>query len=138
LVRGAYHPHEVAAHEEHMAGKLSTSISSEAQPPVWLNKEETDECYNECAKVLVTKIKQDIENSHRIGISKVFGKSSSAGRRQHIGVLFGTHNWTSTRLILNQLVNSGLASIEGNIEDGIVTIPDEVTERLTMGQLYGW
>ncbi|THV05219.1 FAD-linked oxidoreductase [Dendrothele bispora CBS 962.96] len=123
LVRGAYHPFEVAAQEARIAGESSMAISPDIQPPVWTSKEETDRCYNECAKVLIQRIKQDIE--------------SSTTERQHIGVLFGTHNWTSIRLILKELVKSGLASVEGDIENGVVTIPDEVTERLTMGQLYG-
>jgi proline dehydrogenase len=120
----------VAAHEALLKGKKSIAISPEPLPPVWMNKEETDKCYNECAKALITKIKEDVENSS--GVSK---KNSLQGPR--IGVLFGTHNWTSTKLILKQLVKSGLASIQGDVEEGVVTVPDEVTERLTMGQLFG-
>ncbi|KAK7034780.1 hypothetical protein VNI00_012187 [Paramarasmius palmivorus] len=57
LVRGAYHPHEVAACQDRKLGKPSLSISPEDHPPVWSAKEETDKCYNECTKTLIGWIK---------------------------------------------------------------------------------
>lgn len=51
-----------------------------------------------------------------------------------VGVLFGTHNWASCGLILDELVDSGLAH-KG--EKDQVVLGDDVTERLTIGQLYG-
>ncbi|KAF5369423.1 hypothetical protein D9758_002602 [Tetrapyrgos nigripes] len=137
LVRGAYHPQEVAAHQARMKGAQSMSISPEPLPPVWTSKEETDKCYNECAKELVAKIKEDIEESATMSNVVNFRKGPSKGKGPRIGVLFGTHNWTSTKLILKELVRSRLASIEGDIEEGVITVPDEVTERLTLGQLFG-
>ncbi|KAJ8088823.1 hypothetical protein PM082_014069 [Marasmius tenuissimus] len=124
LVRGAYHPHEVAALEAKKAGKSSLSITPEDQPPVWSLKQETDQCYNECAKTLIAAIKEDIQ---------------SKSEEQSIGVLFGTHNWTSSRLILSELVGHGIAQeerVEGE-KESVVVLGDDVTERLTMGQLYG-
>ncbi|KAK0442123.1 FAD-linked oxidoreductase [Armillaria borealis] len=120
LVRGAYHPRETIAHRSHQSGKLSLSISSEPLPPVWAEKWETDECYNECAKMLIGELKEDL------------------GRKaQMMGILFGTHNWTSCELILKELVATGLAKhVEGE-EEGVMSLSDEVTERLTIGQLFG-
>ncbi len=120
LVRGAYHPHEIAAHS---GRPKSISISPDDLPPVWLQKEDTDRCYNECAKVLVGKIKEDIRRA----------------KAQRVGVLFGTHNWTSSKLILKELVATGLGKSVGEDpeSDLVVQLGDEVTERLTFGQLYG-
>jgi proline dehydrogenase len=53
-----------------------------------------------------------------------------------IGVLFGTHNWKSCGLILDELVKSGLARKDRGGRDQVV-LGDDVTERLTIGQLYG-
>ncbi|ESK84830.1 proline dehydrogenase [Moniliophthora roreri MCA 2997] len=127
LVRGAYHPHEVAATRDRTLGKPSLSISPEEHPPVWSVKEETDKCYDECTKTLIGWINDDIQ------------QSKQKGRGQRIGVLFGTHNWTSSRLILSELVRQGIAKEERGSENGesVVVLGDEVTERLTMGQLYG-
>lgn len=52
LVRGAYHPHELSAHA---APDKYCSISSDAEPPVWTSKSETDMCYNtkECELVTI-------------------------------------------------------------------------------------
>ena len=123
LVRGAYHPHELAAHG---AQSHSSSISSDTQPPVWTSKPETDACYNACARILVSTIKADIDSRKR----------RCTNTLPSVGVLFGTHNWESCKLILDELVKSGLAS-KGPKGEDLVVLGDEVTERLTIGQLYG-
>ncbi|OBZ80094.1 Proline dehydrogenase 1, mitochondrial [Grifola frondosa] len=123
LVRGAYHPHEVSSHTaaanpssaEH---SHSLSISPEALPPVWLTKPETDACFNSCAAQLVGLIRADV---------------AAGAPSPTIGVMLGTHNWESTDLVLRELVRQGLAKEQG----GVVHIPDEVTERISLGQLYG-
>jgi proline dehydrogenase len=122
LVRGAYHPHELAAHSpthHRHALTSSLSISKEVDPPVWLTKAETDECYEKCTKVLVDAVKADIER----------------GGKPRIGVLFGTHNWGSCRNVLEGLVSAGLAVRDER--DGVLRIADEVPERVCFGQLYG-
>ncbi|KAF9466940.1 FAD-linked oxidoreductase-like protein [Collybia nuda] len=119
LVRGAYHPHEIAAHAG-VSDKRSLSISPDPQPPVWMTKAETDQCYDACAKVLVKAIKDDL--------------LSTGAPAPTVGVLFGTHNWASCGLILDELVDSGLAH-KGERDQ--VVLSDDVTERLTIGQLYG-
>lgn len=43
LVRGAYHPHEVAH-------------APNGEAPVWSVKEETDRCYNGCVKMLLGEL----------------------------------------------------------------------------------
>ncbi|KAL4244149.1 Proline dehydrogenase [Abortiporus biennis] len=120
LVRGAYHPHEMESHEARHSGK-SLSISPDELPPVWGTKPETDTCYNECLHVLVEKV-------------KVLESSPPT-----IGVLFGSHNWDSMRLVLQTLQDKDLATVVGKDEngEGILKIGDEVTERLTLAQLYG-
>lgn len=156
LVRGAYHPHEIAAHLSVTSPEVSTpapapssevtkksktktkdrvtlSISPEPVPPVWLVKEDSDACYNACVAMLVGAVAQDLR----------------ARRTQQpgVGVLFGTHNWRSCDVVLDELVRAGLATRdavpllhggdgESKVKE-VVAIPDEVCERVTMGQLYG-
>ncbi|KIJ21264.1 hypothetical protein PAXINDRAFT_5444 [Paxillus involutus ATCC 200175] len=142
LVRGAYHPHELAAHptiatsSKASNAAASISISPEQYPPVHLSKPNTDACYNECAKVLVRAIADDLHSSS--GLTAVSPSPSS--RAPRIGVLFGTHNWISSELILGELVKNELAR-EGSTTDGerkgILILPSEVAERFTFGQLYG-
>ena len=127
LVRGAYHPHEIAAHSSAAApGAHSLSISPDALPPVWHTKPETDACYNACVGVLLDAVAADVA-------------APSRSRLPTVGVLFGTHNWDSARLILDRLVSKKLATAEGATEDSepVVRIGSEVTERVTLAQLYG-
>ncbi|KAI0034966.1 FAD-linked oxidoreductase-like protein [Vararia minispora EC-137] len=130
LVRGAYHEQERTMHN--IPGSLS--ISPEPSPPVWTSKADTDSCYNACARVLIDAVAADI-------------KASPVMPR--IGVLYGSHNWDSVRLILSELERYGLAGAAGALPDDqqvkghelpgehVLHIPDEVTARITVGQLYG-
>ena len=126
LVRGAYHPHEVAAHPSPAAPSdaqqpHTLSISPESVPPVWLEKADTDARYDACVRALVAAVRADVEAS---------GKEGAPA----LGVLFGTHNWESANLIPEELVRQGLARPRG---DGAVELGAEVAERVTMGQLFG-
>jgi proline dehydrogenase len=115
LVRGAYHEFEIAAH-----GSPDTpSISTEFDPPVFLTKAETDECYNSCAKLLIENLKKDV-------VSK--------GKLPRIGILFGTHNLHSCQIILEKLVKEDLTRKD---DDGTLILEDNVLERLAFGQLLG-
>lgn len=53
--------------------------------------------------------------------------------------MFGTHNWNSCKLVLDRLLERGLARQEGMTENGeaVLRIGDAVTERLALAQLYG-
>ena len=174
LVRGAYHPHELAAHRAvAFDGRSLISISPDAEPPVWMEKRQTDEAYNECLQVLIKAVKEDVERCEKevVGhtvvekISDVTKKGwfglfaiSRAGNTNtkrsankattalppppSIGVLFGTHNWTSCALILKNLVDAGLAVTSNGLEfkpeaAEVVKISDEAVERIAIGQLYG-
>jgi proline dehydrogenase len=139
LVRGAYHPHEVAAHQlARPAGSptgsylskhsRSLSISPEPEPPVQPSKSATDQCYYDCVTLLIDAISRDV---HRSG---PFGAPG-------IGVFFGTHSWTSCEFILEELVKKGLGVVErggiDEVQESAVRIPLEVGERIAFGQLYG-
>jgi proline dehydrogenase len=176
LVRGAYHPHELAAHRAvAYDGRSSMSISPDVEPPVWLEKRETDEAYNGCLKVLIKAVKEDVErcgekavightvvekiSTRNLGWFGLFTVSRGAGNTDNIkraadkkritpppppsiGVLFGTHNWTSCGLILQNLVDAGLAVTSNGQEfkpeaPEVVKISDEAVERIAIGQLYG-
>ncbi len=53
-----------------------------------------------------------------------------------MGILFRMHNWTSCKLILKELVMTGLTKhVEGE-EEEVISLGDEVMERLTIGQLF--
>ena len=141
LVRGAYHPHELAAHPAtaEAADKsavpqgfgvgYSPSISPDPVPPVWTEKAETDARYNACVRVLLQAVRTDV------GVD-MDGKADGNDMRTNttIGVLFGTHNWESAGLIVDELVRQRLGTPDAN---GVVSIGDAVAERVTMGQLYG-
>jgi len=79
------------------------------------------------------------------------GRSASL-RKGHtqISAYFGTHNWESTRLVLEEMVRNGLGeiveqhapneSLKENVDlEGsfVVKIGEGVVQRVAMGQLYG-
>ncbi|KAF9446786.1 FAD-linked oxidoreductase [Macrolepiota fuliginosa MF-IS2] len=174
LVRGAYHPYEFAAHKSKGS---SMSISPDELPPVWSHKDETDKCYNHCAKMLLNAVHDDIygqDNSNSRNtetsidnggpknsdhswsswlkgyiysnpVSRVAGSTPSSAsdkKLPSIGILFGTHNWESAKLILDGLVQNGLAEPlpqEQRQEDGevVVKVNPEAVERVAVAQLYG-
>ncbi|KAI0757554.1 FAD-linked oxidoreductase-like protein [Daedaleopsis nitida] len=130
LVRGAYHPHELAAHplsspspspspETSQTPTHSLSISPDPYPPVWEEKTDTDERYNACVRTLVAAVRADLD---------------SDARTPTLGVLFGTHNWESANLIVDELVRQGLGVPDAR---GVVSVGDDIAERVTMGQLFG-
>ncbi|KAH9850564.1 FAD-linked oxidoreductase [Lenzites betulinus] len=132
LVRGAYHPHEMEVHKAATQSRIDRttpsgthelSISPDNMPPVWLNKDETDTCYDASVKMLVGLVREDVEN-----VAK--GKPGPA-----IGALFGTHNWDSANLVIDELVRQGLASKAG--EGDSVWISDAAMQRVVLAQLYG-
>ena len=68
LVRGAYHPHEVAAHSSTAAPSdaqqpHTLSISPEPVPPVWLEKADTDARYDACVRALVAADADDLPSN---------------------------------------------------------------------------
>lgn len=129
------------------AGKPSRSISPDEILPVWPTKPETDACFNACAHTLIDAIATDTKvaspGRRRSWASLVGweskGLESDKASVPTVGVLFGTHNWESCRLILDELTERGLATPEGVTPEGeaIVKIRTAVTERLTLAQLYG-
>ena len=128
LVRGAYLPHELAAHSNRSMNTVS--ISPDPYPPVHPSKADTDACYNECASILVSAIAEDIASSKRPSIIT---------RPPRLAVLFATHNWLSSELVLHALISNGLAREEGREGDmaGTLIVPPEVSKRCTFAQLYG-
>ncbi|TFK38690.1 FAD-linked oxidoreductase-like protein [Crucibulum laeve] len=157
LVRGAYHPHELAAYlaAASYPRKPSPSISPDAVPPVWEHKEDTDARYNECVEFLIRSASKDIELrkkeytkyarkgwfgnwlwgtvSAESSDSQVPERTIQNNNVPGVGILFGTHNWKSCSLILDELVKNKLAIQEGDV----VVVGDEGAERVTVGQLYG-
>ncbi|KZP26013.1 FAD-linked oxidoreductase [Athelia psychrophila] len=137
LVRGAYHSYELAAFEAHTpassesasAGSVgsapavtkgrgktpSKSIAPTAPyPPVWLEKADSDACYDACARVLVREVAASLSSPR-------------------VSVLFGTHNWESCDAILGEMADTGLARVEGQR----VLVKGEAEGRVLFGQLYG-
>ncbi|KAJ3507698.1 hypothetical protein NLJ89_g6154 [Agrocybe chaxingu] len=123
----------------------SLSISPDAEPPVWLEKRDTDEAYNRCVGVLIRAVKEDIERGTTKAVAiegpkddapvkkgwfaSIFGAATTPNPRASetsfsipqspsapmVSVLFGTHNWTSCGLVLKELVQNGLASETGRV-----------------------
>jgi proline dehydrogenase len=157
LVRGAYHPHEIEVHSIALGTSplgpaqsillirtevnsrqrrraCSPSVSPDTLPPVWSTKDETDLCYNECLRVLLRAVTEDIGAASAANMMRNRHKA----RPPTVGVLFGTHNWKSCNLVLDELVACGLGSkVKDSGEGEVVQLVDAVTERVTIGQLYG-
>jgi proline dehydrogenase len=89
---------------------------------VWSTKDATDACFDESARALVRLVKEDIQASSGVPV---------------ISVVFGTHNWRSCNLILDELTAGGLASKTGSTEQPILELGDAVTDRIAVAQLYG-
>ncbi|KAH8988213.1 FAD-linked oxidoreductase [Lactarius akahatsu] len=111
LVRGAYHEQE--AQSDSPSLPLTAHVS---WPPVFLNKADTDRCYDAAAGELVRAV------------------ANSDGSGPRVGVLFGSHNAGSCAKVLDALVNAGLATHE---KDGTVKVDDVAAERVALAQLYG-
>lgn len=137
LVRGAYHLYEVKAHNTlRSGGSPSSAISPEVLPPVWLEKRETDEAYDHCLKQLIEAVKEDVVR-----------EQEGRGHGASVGVLFGTHNHNSCRLVIDELVRNGLGEVVQTIEPTIdgtsrvgntkVKVGPAVLERVAIAQLYG-
>ncbi|KAH8101479.1 FAD-linked oxidoreductase-like protein [Cristinia sonorae] len=149
LVRGAYHPYETKSHETRNSAKSrSLSISPDELPPVWPTKPETDACYNECIQIILDEVAKDLSIAPPKGSSssffRIFGGKTpqetpkAKAKSPAVGVLFGSHNWDSVRLILDSLVEKRLANVVGIAEnDAVIEVGNEVAERVTMAQLYG-
>ncbi|CDO71747.1 hypothetical protein BN946_scf184920.g31 [Trametes cinnabarina] len=133
LVRGAYHPHEIEVHKAATASRLEAtaespsgthelSISPDNMPPVWLRKDDTDSCYNSSVQMLIRLIREDVD------------RCTKGAPGPTIGALFGTHNWDSANLIVDELVKQGLATPDPS---GGVWISDAAMQRVAVSQLYG-
>ncbi|KAG6877337.1 hypothetical protein C0992_010247 [Termitomyces sp. T32_za158] len=137
LVRGAYHPYEVAAYTARLARAPSLlPPHADAEAHVWMEKKQTDDAYDACARMLVREIREDVR-----------GRADARGA-PGLGVLFGTHNWDSCGVILGELLRCGLATRaqaragggDGEKEGtgtGALVVPEDVVERVAIGQLYG-
>ena len=162
LVRGAYHPHELDAHNAAGAARPSPSISPDAEPPVWREKRDTDYTYNECVRMLLGVIREDVRGAADTAVKASLADAPAPGWLEwvwgasaqtptapapapalpiisptpRIGVLFGTHNWESCALILKELVRNGLAVEDPAVEGGI-TVSSAAVNRVAIGQLYG-
>ena len=87
LVRGAYHPHEIAAHKAvAYDGRPSMSISPDVEPPVWMEKRETDEAYNGCVKVLIKAVKEDVERCEKPVGHSIVEKISDVTKNGWLGL----------------------------------------------------
>lgn len=102
LVRGAYHPHEIAAHRaaadyDKAAGTIATarpslSISPDVEPPVWLEKRETDEAYNGCLKVLIKAVTEDVKRCGKAVGHPVVEKNTEGTKRGWFSLLSSSND----------------------------------------------
>ncbi|KAI0358838.1 FAD-linked oxidoreductase [Trametes cingulata] len=131
LVRGAYHPHEIEVHKAALQSRMErttpsgtheVSISPDNMPPVWLNKDETDTCYDSAVRMLIALVREDVD------------RCAKGAPGPSIGALFGTHNWESANLVIDEMVKHGLAT---SGDYGGVWISDAAMQRVAVAQLYG-
>ncbi|KAL5535007.1 PUT1_2 [Sanghuangporus sanghuang] len=147
LVRGAYHESETTSHRHSQSHtSSSSSISPDPLPPVWATKVETDACFDECARILVRRLALDVAEESKQANSKGRG----GGRVRYVprlALIFGTHNPGSCELVLNALVDEGLAvrarptstspTGEEKSKEGKIEIKPSALRRVCVGQLYG-
>ena len=139
LVRGAYHHFETTTH--------SRSHSSDTHPPVWGKKSETDECFDKCAKMLVRRLAEDVANEEKRrqtpSSSKSRWRGGSGNNEQayvpRLALVFGTHNPGSCGLVLDALVEEGLARRVQDQREGEekIEVNPSALRRVCVGQLYG-
>ncbi|KAL5534774.1 hypothetical protein ACEPAG_1238 [Sanghuangporus baumii] len=148
LVRGAYHESETSSHRHSQlrTSSSSSSISPDPLPPVWATKAETDACFNECARILVRRLALDVaeEESKQLNNKKGGG---GGGYVPRLALLFGTHNPGSCELVLDALVDEGLAvrarptstAPTGEEKSKVekVEIKPSALRHVCVGQLYG-
>ncbi|KAL5518438.1 PUT1_2 [Sanghuangporus vaninii] len=146
LVRGAYHESETSSHRpsQSHASSSSSSISPDPLPPVWATKAETDACFNECARMLVRRLAIDVAEESKQANSKKGGGGRYVPR---LALIFGTHNPGSCELVLDALVDEGLAvrarptstspTGEEKSKEDKIEIKPSALRRVCVGQLYG-
>lgn len=153
LVRGAYHPCEVSSHAAARSSEsnssTSLSISPDSKPPVWPTKLDTDASYDDCLRLVISAVKDDIEHSGQSGVNNHNSKGAKSIKPPRtnpghvgIGVLFGTHNWNSCNLVLDELKRVGLAKSVTTLDEAgkemeKLQLDEAVTDRVSIGQLYG-
>ena len=159
LVRGAYHPHEIARHaklldtsDPHPTAPQNISVAPalENPPPVWERIEHTDATYAACTGMLLDAVVTDITRAE----SRDWCSWRTGPPAMRIGLLFGTHNPRSAAGVVHGLVARGLATTPPPPEVDrllphpnppppsldevpVVEISAEVADRVAIGQLYG-
>ncbi|CAE6464416.1 unnamed protein product [Rhizoctonia solani] len=118
LVRGAYHGQEIAYHEKRIAASKPGEV--EPYPAVWLQKDETDRCFDKAAELLIRHTASSLASRHP--------------QQPKLGLLFGTHNKQSCQNVLDCMISSGLAHKN---EDGLAEVRSGVEDIVCFGQLYG-
>ncbi|KAK4057046.1 proline dehydrogenase [Microbotryomycetes sp. JL221] len=113
LVRGAYVEAERAKWERD--GERGDCI-------VWNNKQETDDCFDNCAKLLEQRIVDEIQRENNGQV-----KTTTAA-------FYASHNGTSMRKVLESLKKDGLARVN---DQGLLELNDNLRGRISFGQLYG-
>lgn len=111
LVRGAYH-------EQERKRWIKEGRIKSGPDPVWPDKPATDAAYDSALNVVISQLHEDI----------------AAGRPPQLGVLFGTHNRQSVKLIFEQLKAKGLVKVS---EGGKLRPVEGIRGRICVGQLYG-
>jgi len=110
VVRGAYVEAERKRH---------VNLGLPGDCVVWNTKQETDDCYDGCAKQLEGRIAKEL-------------KEAKAG--PGTGAFFASHNGTSMRKVLDALRADGLAK---TVDGRGVEVDERVRGRVSFGQLQG-
>jgi len=118
LVRGAYQPLELSFYAKGSSKRVG---NTDSEPPVWREKSLTDNTYNASVGVILSSLKTD----------------RLANDTPCVSVLFGTHNQDSCNVVLNGLVDRGLADREITESGSRIRIPKQVADRVSFGQLLG-
>jgi proline dehydrogenase len=137
LVRGAY----VEQENKEWSTKIvptppshNDGSSDHLASPVWPNKDLTDQCYNECADLLIREVAKDLHN-----------QSNSKASFARLGLVLAGHNWISNMTAVQTMIDTGLA-VDQDKASGLgstsppyrnLVLSPSVRGRIHFAQLYG-
>lgn len=134
LVRGAYVEQENKEWSTKIVPTPPSHDKDHLASPVWPNKNLTDQCYNECADLLIREVARELHSQ---------SKSNASFAR--LGLVLAGHNWISNMTAVQTMIDTGLAIEQVSASRQEPSLPPNrnlnllpgVRGRIHFAQLYG-
>ncbi|GAA5912682.1 proline dehydrogenase [Sporobolomyces salmoneus] len=128
LVRGAYVESERKRHQQLRLTNVEEEDRNGEPCIVWDSKDETDQCYDQCATLIEKRIAGELRDPANNG-------NEGQEPKAQTGVCLASHNGTSMKKFLENLRKDGLVHVtEG---EGRLQVDDRLRGRVAFGQLMG-